>query len=86
MTQDILRRAAAVCPALTGGRGPEALDVVQARVGLRPAREGGVRVELERRADGRAIVHNYGHGGFGYQSSWGISMDVVEKVQSALQQ
>ena len=78
-----MRRAVTACPALTGGRGIEALDVVQARVGLRPARTGGTRVELERLDAKRAVVHNYGHGGFGYQCSWGCSIAVVELVERA---
>jgi D-amino-acid oxidase len=41
-------------------------------------------VELEKLDDHRIVVHNYGHGGFGYQCSWGCSMDVVELVDKAL--
>jgi D-amino-acid oxidase len=58
------RRAVAICPELTGGKGPEALEVVRHTVGLRPAREGGPRVE-EENVDGVWVVHNYGHGGYG---------------------
>lgn len=83
LTQRILQRAAVACPALTDGHGPEAFDVVQSRVGLRPGREGGTRVELEKLDKGRTVVHNYGHGGFGYQCSWGCSMEVVELVNKA---
>jgi D-amino-acid oxidase len=25
-----------------------------------------------------AIIHNYGHGGFGYQSSWGSAAEVLK--------
>jgi hypothetical protein len=34
------------------------------------SRKGGIRVELEKWATGVPVVHNYGHAGAGYQSSW----------------
>lgn len=47
-------------------------------------RKGGPRVERERVAkDGLWIVHAYGHGGYGYQSSYGSAymvFDLVERV------
>ena len=46
-------------------------------------REGGVRLEKEK-IDGTWVVHDYGHGGFGYQSSYGCSQAVVELVAQAL--
>lgn len=39
-------------------------------VGLRPMRKGGPRVGKER-IRGVWTVHNYGHGGYGYQASYG---------------
>lgn len=33
-------------------------------------RKGGVRIEAERWSNGVPVVHNYGHAGAGYQSSW----------------
>ena len=38
--------------------------------GIAASRIGGTRVELERWANGIPVVHNYGHAGAGYQSSW----------------
>ena len=88
LTERILKAAVAACPALAGGRGPEALDVVDVRGGLRPLRQGGTRVERESLdlGDGqpRSVVHNYGHAGFGYQCSWGCSKEVVGLVEEAL--
>lgn len=52
-------------------------SVVDVRVGLRPGRPA-VRVELELLADGRPVVHNYGHGGAGFILSWGCAREVVE--------
>ena len=64
-----------------GGQG--GLDVVRHGVGLRPAREGGVRLESER-VDGVWVVHNYGHAGWGYQGSYGCAERVVELVDEIL--
>lgn len=79
----IMKRAVDICPALTGGRGIEALSVIRHGVGLRPGREGGVRIEKEMIGDGW-VVHNYGHAGWGYQGSYGCSERVVEIVDEVL--
>jgi D-amino-acid oxidase len=47
------------------------------RVGLRPFRHGGVRLQREQLSDGRTVVHNYGHGGAGFTLSWGCAADVL---------
>lgn len=52
--------------------------VIATRVGLRPFRKSGVRLELEKLRDGRTIVHNYGHGGCGFTLSWGCAEDVLK--------
>lgn len=75
----IMARAVKLVPELTGGKGAEALDIVRHGVGLRPMREGGPRVEKER-IDGVWVVHNYGHGGYGYQSSFGTAEEAVRLV------
>lgn len=41
------------------------------------SRKGGARLEKEV-IDGFTVVHNYGAGGAGYQSSWGMAKDAVE--------
>lgn len=51
--------------------------VLATRVGLRPFRRSGVRLELERLADGRSLIHNYGHGGSGFTLSWGCAEAVL---------
>jgi D-amino-acid oxidase len=48
------------------------------RVGLRPFRKSGVRVEAETLRDGRVVIHNYGHGGSGFTLSWGCAETVFE--------
>jgi D-amino-acid oxidase len=75
----IMRRAVETHPELTGGRGVEALDVIRHGVGLRPLREGGVRIEKEK-IEGIWVVHNYGHAGWGYQGSYGCAERVLELV------
>lgn len=51
--------------------------VLRERVGLRPFRKSGVRLEKEKLGDGRTVIHNYGHGGSGFTLSWGCAEDVV---------
>ena len=48
------------------------------RVGLRPFRKSGVRLERSRLRDGRTVIHNYGHGGAGFTLSWGCAGEVVD--------
>jgi D-amino-acid oxidase len=54
--------------------------IIATRVGLRPYRKSGVRVEPGRLADGRPIIHNYGHGGAGFTLSWGCARSVLEAL------
>lgn len=79
----IMKRAVKLCPSLTNGKGIEHLDIIRHGVGLRPVRTGGTRIEKER-IDGVWIVHNYGAGGAGYQSSYGCAQSAVELVEEAL--
>jgi D-amino-acid oxidase len=51
--------------------------VLAERVGLRPFRKSGVRVEREQ-LRGRTVIHNYGHGGSGFTLSWGCAEKVFE--------
>ncbi len=54
--------------------------ILRERVGLRPFRRSGVRLERERLRDGRTIIHNYGHGGSGFTLSWGCAENVFAIV------
>ena len=59
--------------------------VIATRVGLRPFRRSGVRLETERLRDDRIVIHNYGHGGSGFTLSWGCARDVLDLLTHALQ-
>ncbi len=50
--------------------------VIAVKVGLRPFRNSGVRLELEKLGDGRSVIHNYGHGGAGFTLSWACAEEV----------
>jgi D-amino-acid oxidase len=53
--------------------------VIAVKVGLRPFRKSGVRLESEKLGDGRTIIHNYGHGGAGFTLSWACA-EVVRAI------
>jgi glycine/D-amino acid oxidase-like deaminating enzyme len=61
----------------------EDLEIVRDLVGIRPEREGGVRVELEDMG-GLKVVHAYGLTGGGYVYSYGMSAAVKKLADSAL--
>ncbi|PFH47707.1 hypothetical protein AMATHDRAFT_67038 [Amanita thiersii Skay4041] len=100
ITRDILERALRLCPELAppeirAERAPVMGDIlpliIEEGCGLRPAREGGIRLEVEwhtRRPDNRRVpvVHNYGHGGTGFQTSWASADKAVELLEDALRQ
>jgi len=55
-------------------------NVLAERVGLRPYRKSGVRVECAQLRDGRAVLHNYGHGGSGFTLSWGCAETLLQMI------
>ncbi len=71
----VLERCTALVPALRDA------EVLAHRVGLRPTRPS-VRLEAGRLADGRPVVHDYGHGGAGVTLSYGCAADVVRLVDA----
>lgn len=75
-SQAILERCRALEPRIE----PRLLG---ARVGLRPGRAE-IRLERERLADGRPLVHDYGHGGCGVTLSWACAEDAAALVAEAL--
>ncbi|KAL5113192.1 D-amino acid oxidase [Pleosporales sp. CAS-2024a] len=86
LAQRIMSRAIDLCPSLVPKTGKVSeLSIIRHGVGLRPMRKDGPRVERER-IQGQWIVHNYGHGGYGYQSGWGSAWEAEKLVLEALQQ
>ena len=79
----IMDRAVKLAPSLTKGGGVEELSVIRHGVGLRPLRPQGARVERET-IEGLEVVHCYGHGGWGYQGSWGSCGMAVGLVEEAM--
>lgn len=89
---ELLRRAndlleALDLPILEGDR----LRVLRRAAGIRPARRRDVdddarfeiRLERETLADGRIVLHHYGHGGAGVTLSWGGAEDVIRLARAA---
>jgi len=56
--------------------------VLDERVGFRPFRKSGVRLDRGRLRDGRTVLHNYGHGGSGFTLSWGCANKVFQLAQN----
>ncbi|CAF0778191.1 unnamed protein product [Adineta ricciae] len=77
-TNFIRRICARILPALDG------IKDSQVQVGLRPYRDGGVRLEHERTSDGMNVVHCYGHSGAGVTLSWGCAKDTIDIVKTLL--
>jgi D-amino-acid oxidase len=71
LAQDIWRRCLTLQPALQNA------EILEHRVGLRPGRPE-VRLEMEKMGDGKAIIHNYGHGSIGHTLAWGCAAEVVQ--------
>ncbi|WP_327112359.1 FAD-binding oxidoreductase [Streptomyces sp. NBC_01341] len=71
---EIVARCARVRPEIAGAR------VIGHRVGLRPARDAGVRIEAEELAGGGLLVHNYGHGGAGVTVARGCARATARLV------
>ncbi|KAF5019820.1 hypothetical protein F66182_8189 [Fusarium sp. NRRL 66182] len=63
------------------------LKVIKDVVGRRPAREGGMRVEIEAKDTTwgvKEVIHAYGAGGRGYELSWGVAGEVMELARELL--
>lgn len=79
-TRSILERCGSLEPSLSKAR------VLSEWVGLRPSRRN-PRVEREMvKLQGRrvAVVHNYGHGGWGVTLAWGTALDALGLVRQCL--
>ncbi|GGP57449.1 amino acid oxidase [Streptomyces melanogenes] len=76
VAEEIVARCARVRPEIAGAR------VLAHRVGLRPVRDAGVRIEAETTASGGLLVHNYGHGGAGVTVAWGCAREAAALAAS----
>ncbi|TXS43554.1 FAD-dependent oxidoreductase [Streptomyces sp. OR43] len=72
--REIVARCARVRPEIARAR------VLGHRVGLRPARDAGVRIEAEPLPGGGRLVHNYGHGGAGVTVALGCARAAAQLV------
>ncbi|MFF2731134.1 FAD-dependent oxidoreductase [Streptomyces sp. NPDC058008] len=72
--REIVARCARVRPEIAGAR------IIAHRVGLRPARDAGVRIEAEDLPGGGLLVHNYGHGGAGVTVARGCARAAARLV------
>ncbi|KAJ8295213.1 D-amino-acid oxidase [Rhodotorula toruloides] len=87
-TTDIIRRALEICSSLAlppSSTAPiDVRSIVEAEVvGFRPTRDAGVRLEVEELKTDEGtllVVHNYGHGGYGWQSMWGCAEEAAKIV------
>ncbi|MEU7387090.1 NAD(P)/FAD-dependent oxidoreductase [Streptomyces tanashiensis] len=70
----IVARCARVRPEIAEAR------ILGHRVGLRPGRVGGVRIEAVPLPGGRRLVHHYGHGGAGVTVAWGCAEAAADLV------
>ena len=76
--QGILDRCQKTVPGLVNA------EIKDTWVGIRPMREGGVRLEKENGGEGRVIIHCYGHGGDGVTLSWGCAEEVGSLVKECI--
>lgn len=80
--EQILERCSKLMPSLKNA------EIVDKTAGLRPLREGGIRLELEliRNRSGKTVkvIHNYGHGGSGVTLCWGCATEVCDIIKSDL--
>ncbi|XP_077636126.1 D-aspartate oxidase isoform X1 [Crocuta crocuta] len=82
ISRDIFSRCCALEPSLHRAHN------VREKVGLRPFRPAGVRLQMELLAqDGRRlpVVHNYGHGSGGISVHWGTALEAARLVNECVQ-
>lgn len=85
LTQRLIKYAVKYAPELIDPsykNNPDHIDIINVNVGQRPFRDGGVRVEID--SEHKWLIHNYGIGGSGYQSSYGLSARVCQLVRKSL--
>ncbi|XP_029800283.1 D-aspartate oxidase isoform X1 [Suricata suricatta] len=82
ISRDIFSRCCALEPSLHGA------SYVREKVGLRPFRPAGVRLQVELLAQDSQklpVVHNYGHGSGGISVHWGTALEAARLVSECVQ-
>lgn len=82
----IKKRARVIFPELfvkENADGTKDLDIISTSVGFRPGRKGGSRVEAEHFGN-KLVVHAYGIGGMGFESSYGMASHAVSILEKEL--
>lgn len=77
--KDILNRIHQGLPQFFPSAEVESFEVVRDLVGIRPQRNGGIRIARET-VDGQQVVHAYGVEAGGYVCSWGVGKEVARLV------
>jgi D-amino-acid oxidase len=86
LAERIMQRAVDRVPALAPKTGKVTeLSVIRHGVGLRPMRKAGIRCEKEK-IGGMWVIHQYGHAGYGYQSSWGSAWEAERLLKDILKE
>lgn len=80
-TDDILERTTKRFPKILSenphGPNIEVLEILRVVAGLRPSRNGGVRIEKQN-FQNKILVHNYGASGYGYQAGFGMGQEAAK--------
>jgi glycine/D-amino acid oxidase-like deaminating enzyme len=83
--EGILDRASELYPPIITNNLPPnegGFTVISDIVGRRPTRHGGPRIEKEELGD-KTVIHAYGLGGRGFETSWGVAEEVLKLVKNA---
>ncbi|KAJ5146785.1 hypothetical protein N7526_000137 [Penicillium atrosanguineum] len=79
LASQFMKNVVDLCPSIVKpGQGVEGLKIIRHAVGLRPMRQDGPRIEVDDESMG--VIHCYGHGSYGYQTSWASAEMVVKLV------
>ncbi|KAH9812150.1 hypothetical protein DFH28DRAFT_1223615 [Melampsora americana] len=84
LSNHILREAFQTRPDLSSDGTMEGIHVLKEIVALRPARRDGARLEVEQvviSGEEKHVVHCYGIGGAGFQSSYGMAQETLRLIK-----
>jgi glycine/D-amino acid oxidase-like deaminating enzyme len=82
LASQFMKTVVELCPSIVKpGQGVEALKIIRHGVGLRPMRRDGPRIEFDEKSS--TVIHCYGHGSYGYQTSWASAEIVVKLIEGS---